>query len=99
MPFAAGPSLTSIAAGRMLERYGHGELVAGLSLVIVGFASLAVVLVGGVPDHLALWTAAPLFVAGVGSGATISPNFTLTLDAVPKEMGGAAGGALQTGQR
>ena len=29
----------------------------------------------------------------------ISPNFTLTLAEVPPRMGGAAGGALQTGQR
>ena len=29
----------------------------------------------------------------------VSPNFTLTLAEVPPRMGGAAGGALQTGQR
>lgn len=29
----------------------------------------------------------------------ISPNFTITLQDVPTRMGGAAGGALQTGQR
>ena len=29
----------------------------------------------------------------------ISPNITLTLSEVPPRMGGAAGGALQTGQR
>jgi drug/metabolite transporter (DMT)-like permease len=29
----------------------------------------------------------------------VSPNFTLTLADVPPRMGGAAGGALQTGQR
>ncbi|WP_292605180.1 MFS transporter [Nocardioides sp. REDSEA-S30_B4] len=40
-----------------------------------------------------------LFVAGLGGGAVISPNITLTLDEVPPRMGGAAGGALQTGQR
>jgi MFS family permease len=46
------------------------------------------------------WTLAPaLFLAGVGGGGVISPNFTLTLAEVPPAMGGAAGGALQTGQR
>ena len=29
----------------------------------------------------------------------ISPNVTLTLESVPPQMGGAAAGALQTGQR
>jgi MFS family permease len=74
-------------------------LITGLCGLITGFLALAVLLAVDVPDHLALWTAAPLFVAGLGSGATISPNFTLTLASVPREMGGAAGGALQTGQR
>jgi EmrB/QacA subfamily drug resistance transporter len=99
LPFAIGSSLTSLVAGRMLERFGHAVLITGLVALIAGFASLAVLLALGVPDRLALWTAVPLFVAGLGSGATISPNFTLTLASVPREMGGAAGGALQTGQR
>lgn len=51
------------------------------------------------PSHPALWLLVPLFIAGVGGGATISPNITMTLAAVPPRMGGAAGGALQTGQR
>ncbi|HEX8936119.1 MAG TPA: MFS transporter, partial [Pseudonocardiaceae bacterium] len=46
------------------------------------------------------WMAAlPLLVAGIGGGAVISPNVTLTLEWVPTRMGGAAAGALQTGQR
>ena len=40
-----------------------------------------------------------MFQAGSGGGGVISPNFTLTLAKVPPRMGGAAGGALQTGQR
>ena len=99
LPFAIGSSLTSLVAGRMLQRYGHTVLVTGLLLLIGGFLALAGLLAVDVPEHLALWTALPLFVAGLGSGATISPNFTLTLASVPREMGGAAGGALQTGQR
>jgi MFS family permease len=41
----------------------------------------------------------PLLLAGLGGGGVVSPNFTLTLSDVPPRMGGAAGGALQTGQR
>ena len=40
-----------------------------------------------------------MLLAGIGGGGVISPNFTLTLAEVPPRMGGAAGGALQTGQR
>ena len=36
---------------------------------------------------------------GLGGGGVISPNFTLSLAEVPPSMGGAAGGAIQTGQR
>ena len=43
--------------------------------------------------------ALPLLVAGIGGGAVISPNTTLTLECVPNRIAGVAGGALQTGQR
>lgn len=43
--------------------------------------------------------AAPLLLAGLGSGLVIAPNQTLTLSEVPVAMGGSAGGTLQTGQR
>ena len=52
------------------------------------------------PSDTLWWTLAPaMFLAGIGGGGVISPNFTLTLAEVPPQMGGAAGGALQTGQR
>ena len=61
--------------------------------------ALAAWLVTAPPGSL-WWTLAPaMFLAGVGGGGVISPNFTLTLAEVPPRMGGAAGGALQTGQR
>jgi MFS family permease len=43
--------------------------------------------------------ALPLLVAGIGSGAVIAPNVTLTLSEVPVEQAGAASGVLQTFQR
>jgi MFS family permease len=65
----------------------------------VGLVAPAVVLrhVGG---DAAAWVAAvPLLVAGLGGGMVTSPNITLTLESVPVELAGAAGGALQTAQR
>ena len=61
--------------------------------------ALSVVIPLTSPSHPALYLLLPLLVAGLGSGATISPNITMTLASVPPRMGGAAGGALQTGQR
>ncbi|MGH3674052.1 MAG: MFS transporter, partial [Pseudonocardiaceae bacterium] len=64
-----------------------------------GLAATAVVL-DALPPAKAVWpAAATLLVAGIGSGAVISPNVALTLECVPPRMGGAAAGALQTGQR
>ena len=40
-----------------------------------------------------------MLVAGIGGGAVISPNTTLTLACVPSGMSGVASGVLQTGQR
>ncbi len=68
-----------------------------LSIVMSGITALAIV----VPDggRVWPWVTLPLLVAGLGGGAVISPNFTLTLEHVPPRMGGAAGAAIQTGQR
>jgi MFS family permease len=98
-PFAIGSAVTAILAGRLVGRFGRRVTVAGLSLVWVGFALVAVVVPLTSPSEQALWLLVPLVVAGIGSGATISPNITMTLASVPPRMGGAAGGALQTGQR
>jgi hypothetical protein len=53
--------------------------------------------VGG--DRAAWAVVGPLLLAGLGGGLVTSPNVTLTLEAVPVRMAGAAGGALQTAQR
>ncbi len=99
MPFAIGSASSSVLAGRMVGSRGRWVTVGGLSLVVAGFALVAVLVPLTLPHHAALVLLGPLLVAGIGSGAVISPNITLTLDSVPREMGGAAGGALQTGQR
>jgi MFS family permease len=97
--FALGSAVSAAVAGRLVTRYGRWLTVVGLGGVVVGLAATAVVLYAA-PAASAGWAAAlPLLVAGVSGGAVISPNVTLTLECVPPQMGGAAAGALQTGQR
>ncbi len=97
-PFAVGAAATSPLAGRLVGRIGRKVTVVAISVMIVGTA-LAAWLVTSPSDTL-WWTLAPaMLLAGIGGGGVISPNFTLTLAEVPPRMGGAAGGALQTGQR
>jgi EmrB/QacA subfamily drug resistance transporter len=98
-PFALGSAGSSVVAGRLVDRFGRLLTVCGLTAVIVGLGGTALLL-RLAPLGIAPWAAMPvLFLAGVGSGSVVSPNITMTLRDVPVRMAGAAGGALQTGQR
>lgn len=98
-PFALGSAAAAVVAGRLVDRFGRLLTVCGLSAVILGMGGAALLL-WLVTDDAAPWVAAPaLFVAGIGGGFVVSPNITMTLRDVPVRMAGAAGGALQTGQR
>ncbi|MFB7087766.1 MFS transporter [Streptomyces sp. NPDC056296] len=98
-PFAVGSALAAAVAGRLVDRLGRLLTVWGLVAVMLGLGTTALVL-WLAPAERAAWIAAPaLLVGGLGSGCVISPNITMTLRDVPVRMAGAAGGALQTGQR
>ena len=98
-PFALGSAVSAAVGGRTVDRYGRPLVALGLVLVVVGIAATWAA-VEAVPGHaVGLVTAAPLLVAGIGSGLVISPNQTLTLAEVPVQGGGSAAGVLQTGQR
>lgn len=97
-PFAIGSAVASPIAGRVVDRIGRVLTVGALAVMMVGLVVLALAApLEGVPLWLVL--SLPLLVAGAGGGAVVSPNMTLSLADVPTRMGGAAGGALQTGQR
>jgi len=98
-PFAAGAATTAIVGGRLVSRYGRWVVTAGLGLVVVGLVAVDVVLSSVEGRGIGWALALPLLVAGLGSGFVIAPNITLTLDDVPVEHAGTAGGVLQTGQR
>jgi len=98
-PFALGSAVTSPLAGRLVSTVGRSLTVGALIVMMVGVLGAALVAPGRATDEL-WWALAPfLLLAGLGGGAVVSPNITLTLQEVPPRMGGAAGGALQTGQR
>jgi EmrB/QacA subfamily drug resistance transporter len=97
--FALGSSVSSALAGRVVVRWGRWLTVTGLCAVVVGLLLCAAFLRTAPGTSAGWWAAAPLLLAGIGTGVVISPNLTLTLTRVPVRMAGAAGAALQTGQR
>ncbi|MFF9497714.1 MFS transporter [Streptomyces flaveolus] len=98
-PFAGGSATAAAVAGRLVERLGRLLTVWGLVAAMAGLGTTALVLWLAPSDHAAWFAAPALLVGGLGSGCVISPNITMTLRDVPVRMAGAAGGALQTGQR
>ena len=98
-PFALGAAATAPLAGRLVSRIHRRITVLSLGVMMTG-TLLAALLVPGRDTATLAWFMVPtLLLAGLGGGGVISPNFTLSLAEVPPSMGGAAGGAIQTGQR
>jgi MFS family permease len=98
-PFALGVAVSAVIAGRLVSRFGRWLTVCGLTAMVVGLIATALVLRHATGDAAAWAIVGPLFVAGLGGGMVTSPNMTLTLQHVPVETAGAAGGAVQTAQR
>jgi EmrB/QacA subfamily drug resistance transporter len=98
-PFALGSAVMAAVAGRLVSTLGRKLTLAGLSMVAIGLVAAALLIPHVSPGVTGLVLIVPLLVAGIGGGAVVAPNTTLTLACVPTSMGGAAGGALQTGQR
>ncbi|WP_246354938.1 MFS transporter [Nocardioides ungokensis] len=98
-PFAIGSALTAPLAGQLVSRIHRLITVIALSVMMTGVLAVALLVPGRGPHGLWLVLVPPLLLAGLGGGGVVSPNFTLSLAEVPPRMGGAAGGALQTGQR
>jgi MFS family permease len=98
-PFAIGIAVSAAIAGRLVSRFGRVLTVAGLIATVVGLVTTALLLRHADADTAAWVAAGPLLLAGLGGGMVTSPNVTLSLQHVPVQMAGAAGGALQTAQR
>jgi EmrB/QacA subfamily drug resistance transporter len=102
-PFAVGFVIGAQVAGRFITRLGRPLVLAGVSAFFVATLLIGLVahFLGGVttPVDVILRFALPLLLLGLGGGAIVTPNQTLTLAEVDPRMGGAAGGVLQTAQR
>lgn len=99
IPIALGAGITSPLSGRWVGRFGAKTVSIGLLVCGSGLA-LTVLTINVASPHVIPWILlVTMFMTGLGSGATISPNQSLTLSQVPIATGGTAGGVLQTVQR
>ena len=78
---------------------GRRVTVVALVVMMTGILLVALLVPGRDVGTLGWFLVPARAVAGLGGGGVVNPNFTLSLAEVPPYMGGAAGGALQTGQR
>jgi MFS family permease len=100
LPNAVASALAANWAGHHVLRLGRKVVVGGMVSVLLGLALS--VLVIKLQDHgigSEWWLLATLAFVGLGQGAVVSPNQTLTLAEVPLEYAGSSGGIMQTGQR
>ncbi|GAA5143066.1 MFS transporter [Nocardioides marinquilinus] len=98
-PLALGSAVASLLAGRVVTTLGRRLTIGALTVMMSG-VTLVALLVPGRDETATAWVLVPaLLLTGIGGGAVVSPNLTLTLADVPPRMGGAAGAAVQTGQR
>lgn len=95
--------LGAIAAnwgGKVVMRFGRKLVIGGMFCALAGLAlSILVIQLAAVGMISEWWLLASLGLVGVGQGAVITPNQTLTLADVPLEYAGSSGGIMQTGQR
>jgi EmrB/QacA subfamily drug resistance transporter len=99
MPFAAGSAISAPIAARFVTTEGRRISVLALALVMAGVVLVALLAPGHDPGTVWFVLVPALLIAGLGGGGVNAPNNTLTLSEVPPQMGGAAGGGLQTANR
>lgn len=100
LPAAILSALSSAVAGRHVFRIGRPIVLGGIAILLLGLVtSIIVVVLHDRAGTSIWWLLLTLSFVGLGQGATISPNQTLTLADVPLRYAGSAGGVLQTGQR
>ncbi|MDO4919069.1 MFS transporter [Kocuria sp.] len=97
---AVASAVASNIAGSLVNRMGRRIVVLGMASVILGLGlSAGIILLHDTWGVSEWWLVLTMGFVGLGQGAVVSPNQTLTLAEVPLEYAGSAGGVMQTGQR
>jgi EmrB/QacA subfamily drug resistance transporter len=97
--YAIGSAVSAAVSGRVVTRIGRPLLVGGALTFGLGALAVELAVRQASGSDAALVLALPLFFMGMGAGAVITPNQTLSLMDVDPVVGSTAGGVLQTSQR
>ena len=92
-PWPLSMMIVAPIAGWMSDRF-HAGLLGGIGMAI---ATLAMILLALMPDHLSQWEIAwRMALCGVGYGMFLSPNARLVVSAAPLARAASAGGLIST---
>lgn len=98
-PIAVGFVVASLAAPRLVTRYGRRVVPAGFAILVAGqLLTLATVLVGW-PELSVLGFVPCMIVSGLGQGLAVSTAFRVLLSQVPPDRAGVGSGVLATTQQ
>lgn len=99
LPFSIGVLVASAISGRLGFRWQRQRIAAGLALMFVGIFALRLLAANlGESLHYGIFIA-PLLIAGIGLGVSISSLFQTILAGVPVKDAGSGSGALQAIQQ
>jgi hypothetical protein len=98
-PMAVAFFAGSLAAPRLLARYGRRVVVAGLGLQAAGLVWLIDIVHGSWPHVGFAATIAPLALAGMGQALALVGFFRIVLADVPGQLAGIGSGVLVTMQQ
>ncbi|MCZ9342332.1 MFS transporter, partial [Streptomyces sp. TRM76130] len=99
VPYAMGTGAGSGISIALAPRLGRSILQLGLTILILGTIIIAWVVHEWGTDLHSLQLLAPLLVAGLGFGLTVTPLVTLILSRIAAHEAGSASGALTTAQQ
>lgn len=100
VPSALLAATTARWAGQRVVQSGRRLVIAGQVVAVAGLVLSALVVLAHAHAGMSLWwLTVTLGVYGLGQGATVSPNQTLTLQAVPVAYAGSAGALVSVSQR
>ncbi|MGH8279578.1 MAG: MFS transporter [Gammaproteobacteria bacterium] len=100
MPAAIVAAFAANWAGKRVVSLGRALVIGGQTLAVAGLLlSVLVVILHARGAASVWWLMATLAVFGIGQGAAVSPNQTLTLERVPLAYAGSAGALVSTSQR